>query len=109
MSSSVESHGFIVIGEKSRTFKLYLIAFQNNTSISCFAANCATTGVKSSTLNIFCIANSTPCFLSFIYFCNNFDIGLTKGKKMRAKILRRHIQMIVNHTTIHTLGSNTDV
>ena len=109
MSSSVESHGFIVTGEKFQTFKLYFIAFQNNISISCFTAICATAGVNPSTLNIFCTANSSHCFLSFMYFFNNFEIGLTKGKKISANILRHHIHKIVNQTTIQTFGSNIDV
>jgi len=44
-----------------------------------------------------------------MYYCNNCDTGLTKGKKIKANILRHHIHIIVNQTTIQTLGSNTDV
>ena len=97
------------MGEKSHTFKLYFIAFQNNKNISCLTANCATTGSRFSTLNIFCIANSTDCFLFFILLCKNLDIGFTKGKKIKANKLRHPTRKTVNQTTTPTLGSNTNM
>jgi hypothetical protein len=105
-ASSVES-SFIDIGEKSRTFRLYFIAYQNKRNISCFTANCATVGSKSQTLNIFCIANSIQCFLSFIIFHRNVDAGLTNGKNINVNKIRHPIQINVNEIIAPKCGSNT--
>lgn len=55
------------------------------------------------------MASSIPCFLFLILFCNIFEIGLTRGRKISANMLRHHTRRIVNQTTIQTFGSNIDL
>lgn len=99
ISHSVESHKFAVVGVKSQAFKLYFIAFQKSSNMSCFTASWTTVGFKSSTLKIFCTASCTLFFESFIIFCNKFDAGSTSGINHKANNVRREKYTIVNAIT----------